>query len=98
VKAFTLGGLSGGLLPASMMEMRLDFATPRKHDAFLGSGGIVVADRSRCLVRFAFEAVRFYAGESCGKCFPAASGRPDCGSGSTPRFASKRWTSASCGS
>jgi NADH:ubiquinone oxidoreductase subunit F (NADH-binding) len=74
VKAFTLGGLSGGLLPESMMEMRLDFATPRKHDAFLGSGGIVVADRSRCMVRFAFEAVRFYAGESCGKCFPCRIG------------------------
>jgi NADH:ubiquinone oxidoreductase subunit F (NADH-binding) len=74
VKAFTLGGLSGGLLPASMMEMRLDFATPRKHDAFLGSGGIVVADRSRCMVHFAFEAVRFYAGESCGKCFPCRIG------------------------
>jgi NADH:ubiquinone oxidoreductase subunit F (NADH-binding) len=74
VKAFTLGGLSGGLLPAPKLEMRLDFATPRKHDAFLGSGGVVVADRSRCMVRFAFEAVRFYAGESCGKCFPCRIG------------------------
>ena len=74
VKAFTLGGLSGGLLPASKLEMRLDFATPRSHDAFLGSGGVVVADRSRCMVRFASEAVRFYAGESCGKCFPCRIG------------------------
>ena len=74
VRAFTLGGLSGGLLPASKLEMRLDFATPRSHDAFLGSGGVIVADRSRCMVRFAAEAVRFYAGESCGKCFPCRIG------------------------
>jgi NADH-quinone oxidoreductase subunit F len=74
VKAFTLGGLSGGLLPASKLEMQLDFATPRSHDAFLGSGGVVVADRSRCMVRFAAGAVHFYAGESCGKCFPCRIG------------------------
>jgi NADH:ubiquinone oxidoreductase subunit F (NADH-binding) len=74
VKAFTLGGLSGGLLPASKLGMRLDFATPRSHDAFLGSGGVVVADRSRCMVRFAAAAVHFYAGESCGKCFPCRIG------------------------
>jgi NADH:ubiquinone oxidoreductase subunit F (NADH-binding) len=74
VKAFTLGGLSGGLLPASLLEMQLDFATPRSHDAFLGSGGVVVADRSRCMVRFAAAAVHFYAGESCGKCFPCRIG------------------------
>jgi NADH:ubiquinone oxidoreductase subunit F (NADH-binding) len=74
VKAFTLGGLSGGLLPASLLAMQLDFATPRKHDAFLGSGGAIVANRSRCMVRFAAEAVHFYAGESCGKCFPCRIG------------------------
>jgi NADH-quinone oxidoreductase subunit F len=74
VKAFTLGGLSGGLLPASKLEMQLDFATPRRHDAFLGSGGVVVADRSRCMVRFAAGAVHFYANESCGKCFPCRIG------------------------
>ena len=74
VKAFTLGGLSGGLLPASKLEMQLDFATPRRHDAFLGSGGVIVADRSRCMVRFAAGAVHFYAGESCGKCFPCRIG------------------------
>jgi len=74
VKAFTLGGLSGGLFPASLLDMRLDFATPRKHDGFLGSGGVIVAGRSRCMVRFAAGAVHFYAGESCGKCFPCRIG------------------------
>jgi len=40
----------------------------------LGSGGLIVAGRSRCLVRFALEAMRFFAGESCGKCFPCRIG------------------------
>ncbi len=74
VKAFTLGGLSGGLLPASLLDMRLDFESPRGYDAYLGSGGLVVLGHSRCVVRFALEAMRFFADESCGKCFPCRIG------------------------
>jgi NADH:ubiquinone oxidoreductase subunit F (NADH-binding) len=74
VKAFTLGGISGGMLPASKLDLRLDFASPREHDAFLGSGCLVAIDGSRCMVRFAYESVRFFAGESCGKCFPCRIG------------------------
>lgn len=74
VKAFTLGGLSGGLLPPAALGTALDFEAPRAHGAFLGSGALIVLDRSRCVVRFALDAVRFFAEESCGKCFPCRIG------------------------
>lgn len=74
IGAFTLGGLSGGLLPSHTLDVRLDFADPRRYGASLGAGGIVVLDRSRCVVRFARDAVSFFAGESCGKCFPCRIG------------------------
>lgn len=74
VGAFTLGGLSGGLLPPRALDVRLDFADPARHGASLGAGGIVVLDFSRCVVRFARDAVSFFAGESCGKCFPCRIG------------------------
>jgi NADH:ubiquinone oxidoreductase subunit F (NADH-binding) len=74
VKAFTLGGISGGLLPGSRLDVRLDFEDPRRYGAALGSGGVIVAGRSRCLVRFVLGAMRFFSAESCGKCFPCRIG------------------------
>lgn len=72
--AFTLGGLSGGLLPASAADVRLDFEDPRRLDAHLGSGAVVALGRERCVVRAVREAMRFFAGESCGRCFPCRIG------------------------
>ena len=74
VKAFTLGGLSGGLLPVEALDVRLDFEDPRRYSAALGSGAVIVLRPSRCTVRFALEGMRFFAGESCGKCFPCRIG------------------------
>jgi NADH-quinone oxidoreductase subunit F len=74
VKAFTLGGLSGGLLPASALDVKLDFEDPRRYGAALGSGAVIALGPSRCAVRFALEGMRFFAGESCGKCFPCRIG------------------------
>jgi NADH-quinone oxidoreductase subunit F len=74
LKAFTLGGLSGGLLSASMLDVRLDFEDPARYGASLGSGAIIALDASRCAVRFALDALRFFAAESCGKCFPCRIG------------------------
>jgi NADH-quinone oxidoreductase subunit F len=74
VKAFTLGGLSGGLLPASALDVKLDFEDPRRFGAALGSGAVIVLGAARCAVRFALEGMRFFAGESCGKCFPCRIG------------------------
>jgi NADH-quinone oxidoreductase subunit F len=74
IKAFTLGGLSGGLLCADHLDLRLDFEAPRAMGAHLGSGAIIVLDARRCVVRFLLAAVRFFADESCGKCFPCRIG------------------------
>ncbi|HSP55495.1 MAG TPA: NADH-ubiquinone oxidoreductase-F iron-sulfur binding region domain-containing protein, partial [Dehalococcoidia bacterium] len=74
VKAFTLGGLSGGLLPSSALDVKLDFEDPRRYGAALGSGDVIVLGTGRCAVRFALEGMRFFAGESCGKCFPCRIG------------------------
>lgn len=74
MKAFTLGGLSGGLLPSAALEVQLDFEDPRRYGAALGSGGVIVLGSSRCVVRFALGAMRFFADESCGKCFPCRIG------------------------
>jgi NADH-quinone oxidoreductase subunit F len=74
VKAFTLGGLSGGLLSSAALDVQLDFEDPHRYGAALGSGGVIVLDSSRCVVRFALDAMRFFARESCGKCFPCRIG------------------------
>jgi len=74
VKAFTLGGMSGGLLPASALDVKLDFDDPRRFGAALGSGAVIALGPGRCAVRFALEGMRFFAGESCGKCFPCRIG------------------------
>jgi NADH-quinone oxidoreductase subunit F len=74
IKAFTLGGLSGGFLSAEHLDLRLDFEAPRAVGAHLGSGAIIALDVRRCVVRFLLEAMRFFADESCGKCFPCRIG------------------------
>ncbi len=74
LQAFTLGGLSGGLLSPEALDLRLDFGTVRKHGAHLGSGAVVALDGSRCLLGFVRDALRFFAEESCGKCFPCRLG------------------------
>ncbi len=74
VVAFTMGGLSGGLLPASELDLPLDFDAPKKLGSMLGSGGVVVLDDSRCLVDAVRGTMEFFRNESCGKCFPCRIG------------------------
>ncbi|MEE8410262.1 MAG: NADH-ubiquinone oxidoreductase-F iron-sulfur binding region domain-containing protein [Myxococcota bacterium] len=74
MRAFTLGGLSGGLLPPSRLDLRLDFDAVRESGAHLGSGAMIVVGGERCLTRFVRDALRFFADESCGKCFPCRIG------------------------
>jgi NADH-quinone oxidoreductase subunit F len=74
LQAFTLGGLSGGLLSPEALDLRLDFQTVRTHGSHLGSGAVVAIDGSRCLLDFVRMAARFFADESCGKCFPCRLG------------------------
>lgn len=74
LKAFTVGGISGGLLGAQDLDLSLDYRSPQKHGAFLGSGGVVVLDDGCCTVEFVRTCMLFYERESCGKCYPCRIG------------------------
>jgi formate dehydrogenase beta subunit len=74
LKAFAPSGPSSGYLPASMMDVRLDFKALADAGSMLGSGAIVVCDDTTCILDMALTAVRFYRNESCGKCVPCRMG------------------------
>jgi NADH-quinone oxidoreductase subunit F len=74
VKAFTLGGISGGLLSGEALDIELDYTEPARHGVALGSGGLIVQDDSCCIVDFVRSCMRFYESENCGRCFPCRIG------------------------
>jgi len=74
LKAFAPSGPSSGYLPASMIDVRLDFKALADAGSMLGSGAIVVCDDTTCMLDMALNAVRFYRNESCGKCVPCRIG------------------------
>jgi NADH:ubiquinone oxidoreductase subunit F (NADH-binding) len=74
LKAFAPSGPSSGYLPASMVDVRLDFKELAEAGSMLGSGAIVVCDDTTCMLDMALNAVRFYRNESCGKCVPCRIG------------------------
>jgi NADH:ubiquinone oxidoreductase subunit F (NADH-binding)/NADH:ubiquinone oxidoreductase subunit E len=74
LKAFAPSGPSSGYLPASMIDVRLDFKALADAGSMLGSGAIIVCDDSTCMLDMALNAVRFYRNESCGKCVPCRVG------------------------
>jgi formate dehydrogenase beta subunit len=74
LKAFAPSGPSSGYLPASMVDVRLDFKALAEAGSMLGSGAIVVCDETTCMLDMALNAVRFYRNESCGKCVPCRVG------------------------
>lgn len=68
------GGASGGILPASMGDIPLDFDTLNEYGCFIGSAAIVVfsdQDKARDL---AVNAMKFFEDESCGQCTPCRVG------------------------
>jgi formate dehydrogenase beta subunit len=74
LKAFAPSGPSSGYLPASMVDVRLDFKALADAGSMLGSGAIVVCDETSCMLDMALTAVKFYRNESCGKCVPCRMG------------------------
>jgi len=74
LKAFAPSGPSSGYLPASMVDVRLDFKALGDAGSMLGSGAIVVCDDTTCMLDMTLNAVRFYRNESCGKCVPCRVG------------------------
>lgn len=74
VQAVTMAGLSGGFLAGDDLDVTLDEPSLRARNTFLGAGGIMVFDDRRDMVAVAAQAMRFFAHESCGKCFPCRIG------------------------
>jgi formate dehydrogenase beta subunit len=75
IKGFAPSGPSFGLLPASMLNLKMDWGTRVKPvGAILGSGAVVAVDDTRCMLDLALNFTRFYRNESCGKCVPCRVG------------------------
>ena len=74
LKAVLVGGPSGGLLPAELLDTPYEFEALRSVGAHLGSGSIVLADQRACIVDLARLLTRFCAGEACGKTIPCRIG------------------------
>jgi NADH:ubiquinone oxidoreductase subunit F (NADH-binding)/NADH:ubiquinone oxidoreductase subunit E len=72
--AFAPSGPSSGYLPASMLELPLDWDKVKGAGSMLGSGAVVVCADNACMLDMALVAVRFYRNESCGKCSPCRIG------------------------
>ncbi|MEJ2453572.1 MAG: NAD(P)H-dependent oxidoreductase subunit E [Candidatus Thiodiazotropha sp.] len=68
------GGASGGILPASLADLPLDFDTLQAHGCFIGSAAIIVLSQQDSAREAALNAMRFFAHESCGQCTPCRVG------------------------
>ncbi len=68
------GGASGGILPASMADIPLDFDTLNQYGCFIGSAAVVIlSDRDRAIAA-ARNLIKFFSEESCGQCTPCRVG------------------------
>ncbi|MEW8505085.1 MAG: NAD(P)H-dependent oxidoreductase subunit E [Candidatus Thiodiazotropha sp.] len=68
------GGASGGILPASLADLPLDFDTLQPYGCFIGSAAIIVLSQHDSAREAALNAMRFFAHESCGQCTPCRVG------------------------
>jgi NADP-reducing hydrogenase subunit HndC len=73
-KAVQLGGPSGGCIPAALLDTRIDYEDLQATGAIMGSGGMIVADETTCMVDLARYFLAFTQDESCGKCIPCRVG------------------------
>ncbi|MEJ2246167.1 MAG: NADH-quinone oxidoreductase subunit NuoF, partial [Acidobacteriota bacterium] len=73
-KAVQTGGPSGGCIPASLLDLPVDFDKLRESGAMMGSGGLIVMDERTCMVDLAKYFLAFLVDESCGKCTPCREG------------------------
>ncbi len=73
-KAAQTGGPSGGCIPASHMDVAIDFESLKEIGSMMGSGGLIVMDEDTCMVDIAKLFLEFTVDESCGKCTPCRIG------------------------
>jgi NADH-quinone oxidoreductase subunit F len=67
-KGVQMGGPSGGCIPASLANTKIDYEEITKLGAIMGSGGMIVVDEDTCMVELARFFLAFTQNESCGKC------------------------------
>jgi formate dehydrogenase len=72
--AYLPGGASGGILPASMDNIPLDFGTLEKYGCFIGSAAIIILSEHDSVKAAALNLMRFFEDESCGQCTPCRVG------------------------
>jgi NADH:ubiquinone oxidoreductase subunit F (NADH-binding)/NADH:ubiquinone oxidoreductase subunit E len=68
------GGASGGILPASLGDIPLDFDTLQPYDCFIGSAAVIVLSDADTAKQAALNSLKFFAHESCGQCTPCRVG------------------------
>jgi len=73
-KAVQTGGPSGGCIPASLLDIPVDFDRLSEVGSMMGSGGMIVMDEDTCMVDIARYFLDFLCDESCGKCTPCREG------------------------
>ncbi|WP_260291931.1 NAD(P)H-dependent oxidoreductase subunit E [Sedimenticola hydrogenitrophicus] len=73
-KAYFPGGASGGILPARLGDLALDFDTLNEHGCFIGSAAVIVLSDRDNVRDLALNAMHFFAHESCGQCTPCRVG------------------------
>jgi formate dehydrogenase beta subunit len=72
--AYLPGGASGGILPASMDNIPLDFGTLEKYGCFIGSAAVIILSQQDSVKGAALNLMRFFEDESCGQCTPCRVG------------------------
>jgi len=73
-KGYLPGGASGGILPASMNDIPLDFGTLEKYGCFIGSHAVVILSDKDDMKAVALNLMKFFEDESCGQCTPCREG------------------------
>ncbi|OYT90226.1 MAG: NADH-quinone oxidoreductase subunit F [Burkholderiales bacterium PBB3] len=72
--AYLPGGASGGIFPAHLSHVPLDFDTLQPHGGFIGSAAVIVLSQHDSARDAALNMMRFFAHESCGQCTPCRVG------------------------
>ena len=88
--AYLPGGASGGILPASMGDIPLDFDTLQPYDCFIGSAAVIILSQHDRARDAALNLMHFFADESCGQCTPCRVGTEK----AVGLLAKERWDSA----
>jgi NADH-quinone oxidoreductase subunit F len=74
IKFLQLGGASGHIMPASLIDTKYSYEDLESKGFCIGSGSIVVADESNRLIDYLISVSYFFTHESCGKCTPCREG------------------------